>query len=642
LETEIAMHQLNESLREPGAKHRALKAIDTELGRAILRGARVETDRARSLIEDPEREDRLSVLEAATGGSRPHPLLPERMVLEAIVRLSKRPVYLVQGGRVDLTTGLDTFDVALEPHRASFDGAIPGVGKVELRNHRMDWAGTAWLVEEDLVVTNRHVAQLFAQADGRGGFRFSLAAPGIPYEASIDFLEEHGRAEERSVQVSAIEYIAPSDGPDIALLRLAGRAGEPIRLADSPLGNRQLIGIIGYPADDSRNSASAIEKYFGAIFDKKRFAPGYVTSVPRSTDHYFTHDCTTLGGNSGSAAIDLETGYAVGLHFAGKFREANFAVTAETLKKMLAGTKVFVTVPAPGPERPDGTHEPGHFKGRTGYDERHLGNGTRVPLPDFSSLATRIVTPEGGSGPGGAVADYEHFSLVLHDRGVPLFTAVNIDGGQARRIKRRNDTWHADLRYPRGAQLRREHYDHPQIDRGHMVRREDPNWGESAELANADTFHYTNAAPQHADLNQGKTAWLGLENYILDSARTEGLKVCVFTGPVLRDDDRVLQTGGGSVAVPEEFWKVVVALDSETHAPRATAYLLGQGRLLDDLESVEFRYAQYGTYQVSVRSIEDATGLNFGSLRDTDPLESKESPGHRVRHFIAEPEEMIL
>ena len=35
-------------------------------------------------------------------------------------------------------------------------------------------------------------------------------------------------------------------------------------------------------------------------------------------------------------------------------------------------------------------------------------------------------------------------------------------------------------------------------------------------------------------LNQGKQLWQGLENYILDNARTKGFRACVFTGPVAR------------------------------------------------------------------------------------------------------------
>jgi V8-like Glu-specific endopeptidase len=40
----------------------------------------------------------------------------------------------------------------------------------------------------------------------------------------------------------------------------------------------------------------------------------------------FTHDCSTLGGNSGSCVIDLESNRVLGLHFKGRYLEANWAV----------------------------------------------------------------------------------------------------------------------------------------------------------------------------------------------------------------------------------------------------------------------------------------------------------------------------
>jgi endonuclease G len=70
------------------------------------------------------------------------------------------------------------------------------------------------------------------------------------------------------------------------------------------------------------------------------------------------------------------------------------------------------------------------------------------------------------------------------------------------------------------------------LDRGHMVRRLDPVWGDAAETANEDTFHYTNSCPQHKDLNQ-KT-WNDLEDYVLLNAGKHQLKLNVFTGPVFR------------------------------------------------------------------------------------------------------------
>ena len=229
-----------------------------------------------------------------------------------------------------------------------------------------------------------------------------------------------------------------------------------------------------------------------------------------------------------------------------------------------------------------------------------------------------------GDGTKTKVFAYTHFSLAFStSRRVPIFTAVNIDGDQARRIKRANDQWFFDLRLSRAIQLTQGDYGHPDIDRGHMVRREDPNWGTRAvaEMANADTFHYTNAAPQHARLNQGKTQWLGLEDYVLGSAKTHGLKISVFTGPILRRTDPSLDNG---VQVPEEFWKVVVALDDDQHL-RATGYVLSQGRLIEDITEA-FAYGQYRTYQVTVAAIQTATGLDFGALVDADPLARRPLP----------------
>ena len=67
------------------------------------------------------------------------------------------------------------------------------------------------------------------------------------------------------------------------------------------------------------------------------------------------HDCSTLGGNSGSVLLDLATGEAVGLHFAGRFLEANYAVPAAVVAARLEQ----VLRPKP-PGRPPGRppHDP--------------------------------------------------------------------------------------------------------------------------------------------------------------------------------------------------------------------------------------------------------------------------------------------
>ena len=75
-----------------------------------------------------------------------------------------------------------------------------------------------------------------------------------------------------------------------------------------------------------------MERVFGGRYDVKRAAPGIMTPNSRG---WATHDCTTLGGNSGSVVIDLKSGEAVALHFAGAYVIENYAVPASKIRKYL-------------------------------------------------------------------------------------------------------------------------------------------------------------------------------------------------------------------------------------------------------------------------------------------------------------------
>lgn len=542
--------------------------------------------------------------------------------LEAIVRRYGRPVLLVRDGTYEAPE-LTAVGEELAPHRARIEAGIARVGRVEFVHHAMPWGGTGWLVDRNLVITNRHVAEIVTEHDGRGGFRFRLSPAGVPFGARLDFREEHGVADSREVGLARVRYLARSDQPDIALLEIEGdeELPEPIALGDGEVAEGQAVAVIGYPAHDSRSDPEDVARYFGDVFDVKRLAPGEI-SRPAGGQPFFMHDATTLGGNSGSVVLDLDSGRAVGLHFAGSYLVGNYAVTAEQIKRGLRGLRTVVAVPAGAAsvaERPDGAHPAEHFRGRKGYDPRFLGTGRRrVPLPGPGRWTADTAEATEADGRRTKEVRYTHFSVLFSaSRKVPILTAVNIDGGKARTIKRGDDRWFADLRLPASLQLGQRDFGHRDIDRGHMVRREDPNWGsiEVARTANDDTFHYTNAAPQHGRLNQGAAQWLGLERYVLGSARTHGLRISVFTGPVLRDGDPVLDTGA---QVPEEFWKVVVALGSDG-ALRATGYVLSQGQLIEDITE-GFAYGQYRTYQVPVASIASATGLDLGALAAADPL----------------------
>jgi DNA/RNA endonuclease G (NUC1) len=248
------------------------------------------------------------------------------------------------------------------------------------------------------------------------------------------------------------------------------------------------------------------------------------------------------------------------------------------------------------------------FEGSRGYDPRFLGPRIDLPRlpPQLQADLAPLLEAEGHE------LKYTHFSVLMSkSRRLAYFTAVNIDGNQLRAIEREDDRWYFDPRIAREHQAGPELYAQNDLDRGHLVRRLDPVWGRRARQANEETFHFTNAAPQHQRLNQ--RTWLGLEEYILQNARQHDLKVSVFTGPVFRADDMLYR---GQYRIPAEFWKVAVMVKEDGQLS-ATAYLQTQKNLL---VSLAFAFGEYKTYQVPVSQIEALTGLDFGDLRTHDPL----------------------
>jgi endonuclease G len=277
--------------------------------------------------------------------------------------------------------------------------------------------------------------------------------------------------------------------------------------------------------------------------------------------------------------------------------------------------------------------------GVTGYDAEFLGGGLSVPLPGLptGTETTPVTVDRSANGIDRFVLSYTHFSVVMNaDRRMPFYAAVNIDGTQLRRIPRSGDSWFLDPRIPAEAQVGNEVYKNNDLDRGHQVRRLDPVWGtpEEAARADADTFCFTNACPQHKDLNQKE--WLKLEDYVLNSAQTHDLRVCVMTGPVLRPGDQEYR----GVKLPKEFWKVVAIRRADTGKLSVTAYLLSQA---DMITGFEFVYGAFKTYQVKVSKVATLTGLDFGRLTTFDPLTRGgfESSDQQAVEVIG-PESLIL
>jgi endonuclease G len=234
------------------------------------------------------------------------------------------------------------------------------------------------------------------------------------------------------------------------------------------------------------------------------------------------------------------------------------------------------------------------------------------------------------------VLDYIHYSVVMSKkRRFAYYTAVNIDGTKWQ-DNSRNGTWKKDKRISSKEQFGSELYSvtKSDFDKGHLVRREDPEWGDStiAVKGGQYTFVYPNCVPQHKRLNQ--KIWAELESNILHKgAIGQQLKISVFTGPVLSDNDGVFVTKvkDQEVRIPNLFWKIVtwVKSDSKLYAvgfvQSQEKFLIEAGiikklfvagklrlsKLTDDDIFEHLKFKDGNTYQVRIEDIENLTGLKF-------------------------------
>ncbi len=262
-----------------------------------------------------------------------------------------------------------------------------------------------------------------------------------------------------------------------------------------------------------------------------------------------------------------------------------------------------------------------------GYDEKFISNQT-VSLPKLSQEQSADLA---FGDEGNDVIKYINYSLQQSaSHKFPFYTATNVDGIQFKKVPRK-DNWRKDKRLSKEFQLGKELYSAPKsdFDKGHMTKREDVQWGETLGIAlNAanSTFYYTNAVPQHKDLN--RDIWRSLEDYILHTeTRQSELRICVFTGPVLSSSNPYFVTpiNGKQIQIPSLFWKVVVFQKEDGNLYRV-GFMMSQNKLLqenhiiEELESDDQLFMQFkdsDTYQVNISLIEEITGLEIPTAIDS-------------------------
>ncbi|WP_316734421.1 DNA/RNA non-specific endonuclease [Pedobacter aquatilis] len=235
---------------------------------------------------------------------------------------------------------------------------------------------------------------------------------------------------------------------------------------------------------------------------------------------------------------------------------------------------------------------------------------------------------------------YTHFSLFQHRvRKLPLLAAVNISGEAYSAASRTGgDVWKYCEQIDEKYQIDNSFYskDLNTFDRGHIVRRVDPCWGDeqTSTQAEKDTFNWANCSPQHTDLNQRSGIWYQLEQHIMEKGVKDKIAdISVFAGPVLdkRDLNFIKPYKNNPIQIPSVFWKVIVWKKSNGKL-YAVGFIMSQWEFIKDkmingakmeqailkpkkkLEDDYFetlKFSDHKTYQVSIKEIEKATGISF-------------------------------
>jgi Trypsin-like peptidase domain len=254
----------------------------------------------------------------------------ELAALELMIRMT-RPAPLVHGGKPDdfktpeqsrIFATWPQFRTALKPFAA-------GIGRIDTAGLTLSASatvGTGFLVAPGLLMTNRHV--LSDLSHGTGQLETGQALVRFQYEAdSFDPVE--------SRNITGVAAVHPS--LDAVLLRVESGTSGSVTLAEFATGDGEPpddldVVVAGYPAEMSDRNPLFLRSTFGLNLGVLRAAPGQITGRVAGG---FSHDCSTLGGNSGSPVFRMSTAELIGLHTGGSFLWNNQAVDGGSLAEFV-------------------------------------------------------------------------------------------------------------------------------------------------------------------------------------------------------------------------------------------------------------------------------------------------------------------
>ena len=281
----------------------------------------------RAIVGPHKMPDGQNLAESARAklAKKQQPTPMELAALELMVRLLRPSLLTVKGVfeplaaenqyAADMRTHWETFRTNLGARVFSV-GRIDTIGGVPL--------GTGFLVAADRIVTNWHVLDALSF----GTFELEKGQGQVYFRREWSDPDEEGPV--------AITRVVGSDATlDVALLEIdALPQPHPPFVFDAADGAEgDLVAVLGYPTRDLARNRQFTDALFQSAYDVKRGAPGEIIKTVSSVAF---HDCSTLGGNSGSPVLSLRTGKVIGVHRSGKFMFRNEAVQLSALQAFVS------------------------------------------------------------------------------------------------------------------------------------------------------------------------------------------------------------------------------------------------------------------------------------------------------------------
>jgi endonuclease G, mitochondrial len=208
-------------------------------------------------------------------------------------------------------------------HGTNISAACPSVGLIVTSGlNPRPTPATGFLVDKNVIMTCQHVLNTFTT--GFPGKR-KLRVGAKPF---IVFGAEAGAND--TVQVPIVGVVGEHKQYDAVLLRIGNASHLPaaaLKLAPKPWPGTKPrpVCAIGHPAMLPPNAEPIYHQVFPPPYEVKRVSPGLATQGGDAIP-LVLHDASTWEGNSGSPIVDFQTGFVVGLHFAGTFHVENRAV----------------------------------------------------------------------------------------------------------------------------------------------------------------------------------------------------------------------------------------------------------------------------------------------------------------------------